>query len=98
MYVNLLPPAFRRELLIRRCLNLWMPVWMACLAAVVLYLNFAYGALRTAQRSLAESESLCEPIRLVALESTHVDDQLKAIRARKLELQSLAPRNKAVPV
>ena len=98
MYVNLLPHAFRRELLVRQRLSLWTPIWATCLCGVFLYLAFAYIALLAAQQSLAKSESLCEPLRLIAMESTQVEDQLKVIQGRKAELQSLAPTNKAVPI
>ena len=98
MYVNLLPSGFRRQLLVRQCLSLWIPVWLAASALGVLYLGVAFQTHRAAQASLAQREALCEPIRLVAAESQRLATELQVAQARKANLSLLSPPNRALPV
>lgn len=98
MHINLLPSAFRRQLLIRRCLTRWRPVWLACFAVSAVYIAASYRTLAKTKTELAVVESQCQPIRLVMAEAGSYDRELKQVQASKSELLALAPKSRALPI
>jgi hypothetical protein len=96
MHVNLLPGAFRRQLLVRRCLNSWIIVWGACAALSLSAVAVKYQTLVSERKVMAEMEARAAPIRQVMTDSVALKRQLDDQRQRVDRLHALSPNDKSL--
>lgn len=98
MYVNLLPQAFQRKLLLRRRLMQWCLVWAICVLGAAAACGVRHRAVLAAHARLTEIETRCAPVRLVMAEAQQVEDRLAALEVRQAELKDFQPDHRALAV
>ena len=88
-HINLLPPEFRRWLLIRRRLLQWSVVWGLTAAVVASLGCWKVCRSQTQKQRLHVMKRQCEPQRRMAAENTQMQERVKEMAGRESLLRAL---------
>lgn len=98
MRVNLLPPEFNMQLLLRRRVRTWLRLWSICLLFCVGMVAHSGGQVHRMDRKLDQITTLSQPI---SAQQHRVEDfklQLARLEARNQATEQLMPPDRTLPL